>query len=90
MAGKLVETDALEQVAAALGTYSSEVRHNILKMKDAAQDCSDMGNDVYSRNAIAKLEECVSELKKTITEADELRERILRKKNEIEESGSGF
>ena len=50
MAGKTVDTESLGQAAAALGTYIADVKSNIQKMNDAAQDCSDnMGSDVYSQ-----------------------------------------
>lgn len=87
MAGKTVDTDALNQAASALSTYISEVQQNIRKMQDAATDCSDnMGNDVYSQNAIRKLEDCVKEVSKTIAQANELMRRILAKKRQIEDS----
>ena len=40
MAGKTVDTESLGQAAAALGTYIADVKSNIQKMNDAAQDCS--------------------------------------------------
>ena len=59
MAGKTVDTESLGHAAAALGTYIADVRSNIQKMNDAAQDCSDnMGSDVYSNKAIANLQTC--------------------------------
>ena len=91
MAGKTVDTDSLGQAAAALGTYISDVKSNIQKMQDAAQDCSDnMGSDVYSKNAISKLGACAKELSKTIQEAEELKKKILAKKRQIEDSTRGF
>lgn len=91
MAGKTVDTESLGQAAVALGTYISDVKSNIQKMKDAAQDCSDnMGSDVYSKNAIAKLGECAKELSKTIAEAENLRSKILAKKRQIEDTQRGF
>lgn len=91
MAGKTVDTEALGQAAAALGTYINEVNANVQKMRDAAQDCSDnMGSDVYSKNAIAKLESCAKELAKTVATAEELRKKILDKKKQIEDSVRNF
>ena len=53
MAGKTVDTESLGQAAVALGTYIADVKSNIQKMNDAAQDCSDnMGSDVYSKKGI--------------------------------------
>ena len=53
MAGKNVDTDALQQAAKALGTYIADVSNNVKKMKDAAADCKDnMGSDVVSQKAI--------------------------------------
>lgn len=91
MANKTVDTESLGQAAAALGTYIEEVKNNIQKMRDAATDCSDnMGSDVYSKNAISKLESCAKDLAKTITEAEGLRSKILAKKKQIEDSAHGF
>lgn len=91
MASKTVDTEALGQAANALRTYVGEVQDNIRKMQDAATDCADnMGNDVYSQNAIKKLQECTTEVSKTITQANELMGKILAKKRQIEESQRSF
>lgn len=91
MAGKTVDTESLGQAAVALGTYIADVRSNIQKMNDAAQDCSDnMGSDVYSKKAITNLQTCAKELSKTISGAEELRKKILAKKKQIEDSVRGF
>ena len=91
MAGKTVDTEALGQAASALSAYISDVQENIRKMQDAATDCSDnMGNDVYSQNAIRKLQDCVKEVSKTIAQANELQRKILAKKRQIEDSTHGF
>lgn len=91
MAGKTVDTEALGQAANALSVYIGEVQENIRRMQDAATDCSDnMGNDVYSQNAIRKLQDCVKEVSKTISQAEELRKRILAKKRQIEDSQRSF
>ncbi len=91
MANKTVDTEALGQAANALSTYIEAVQNNIQKMKDAATDCSDnMGSDVYSQKAISKLEACVKDLSKTMTEASELRKKILDKKKQIEDSYASF
>lgn len=90
MASKTVDTEALGQAANALRTYVGEVQDNIHKMQDAATDCADnMGNDVYSQNAINKLQECTKEVSKTIAQANELMGKILAKKRQIEESSQG-
>ena len=91
MAGKTVDTESLGQAAAALGTYIADVKSNIQKMNDAAQDCSDnMCSDVYSKKAIANLQTCAKELSKTIAGAEDLRKKILAKKKQIEDSVRGF
>ena len=91
MASKTVDTEALGQAANALRTYVGEVQDNIHKMQDAATDCADnMGNDVYSQNAINKLQECTKEVSKIITQANELMGKILAKKRQIEESQRSF
>ena len=91
MANKTVDTEALGQAANALYTYIESVQNNIQKMRDAATDCSDnMGSDVYSQKAISKLETCVKDLSKTLSEALELRQKILKKKKQIEDSYASF
>lgn len=91
MAGKTVDTESLGQAAAALGTYIADVKNNIQKMNDAAQDCSDnMGSDVYSNKAISNLQTCAKELSKTIARAEDLRKKILAKKKQIEDSVRSF
>lgn len=91
MAGKTVDTESLGQAAAALGTYIADVKSNIQKMNDAAQDCSDnMESDVYSQKAISNLQSCAKELSKTIAGAEDLRKKILAKKKQIEDSVRGF
>lgn len=91
MAGKTVETDSLGRAASALATYISDVKTNIQKMRDAAQDCSDnMGSDMYSQKAIQNLQTCAQELSKTIASAEELQKKILAKKKQIEDSIRSF
>ena len=91
MAGKNVDTGALRQAAGALSKYISEISASIRKMNDAAQDCSDnMGSDVYSKKAIENLKTCVAELQKTMIEAEELRRRILKQAQSVEESTQGY
>lgn len=91
MAARTVDTEALGQAANALRTYVGEVQENIRKMQDAATDCADnMGNDVYSQNAINKLQDCTKEVSKTISQANELMGKILAKKRQIEESQRAF
>lgn len=91
MASVTVDTEALGQASSALSTYIEEVQGNINKMKDAATDCADnMGNDVYSKNAISKLQECTTEISKTIAKASELKEKIDKKKRQIESSQGSF
>ena len=88
---KNTDLDALTRAAAALGTYISDVQGNIQRMKDAATDCSDnMGSDVYSKKAIAKLQDCVKALTKSLGEAQDLRKKILAKKKQIEDSAKSF
>lgn len=91
MAGRNVDTDALQQAAKALGTYIADVSNNIRKMQDAAVDCKDnMGSDVVSEKAIVKLEDCAKELSQTLKQAEDLQKKILVKKKQIEDYGSSF
>lgn len=85
--GSTVDTESLGQAANALGVYIGEVQENIQKMRDAATDCSDnMGSDVYSQKAISKLGDCIKSLNATIEQAKSLRQTILKKKQQIEQS----
>ena len=87
MASRTVETEALGQAANALSNYADQIQQYIRKMQDAATDCSDnMGNDVYSQNAINKLQDCVQEVSKTIAQANGLMRKIIAKKRQIEDS----
>ncbi|GAB6108628.1 hypothetical protein [Fusibacter bizertensis] len=87
MANNNVDTEALEQAGLALSVYIDEVGKNIQKMQDAATDCSDnMGSDVYSQSAIQKLATCAAELSKTLQLAQDLKDKILAKKRNIEDS----
>ncbi|TGX96441.1 hypothetical protein E5357_16070 [Hominisplanchenecus murintestinalis] len=88
---KNVDTDALERAAQALGTYIADVSNNIKKMQDAAVDCQDnMGSDVVSQKAVAKLQECAKELSATLKDAEALQKKITDKKRQIEDYGSSF
>ncbi len=91
MAGKNVDTEALQQAAKALGTYIADVSNNVKKMKDAATDCSDnMGSDVISKKAIDNLQSCVKDLSATLKQAEELQKKILKTKKQIEDRVSSF
>lgn len=87
MAGKNVDTEALDRAAQALGNYIADVQQNIKKMKDAAVDCKDnMGGDAVSEMAVSRLESCAAELSKTIGDAQELQKKIIDRKRAIEDS----
>ena len=87
MANTNVDTEALEQTAVALSVYIDEVSRSIQKMRDAATDCHDnMRSDIYSKNAIFKLETCIVDLHKTLRVAQDIKDRILAKKRIIEET----
>ena len=91
MAGKTVDTEALQRASIALQKYIGKVQYSINSLKSSAQDCSDnMGSDVYSQKAIQQLESCISEINKSITKAEQVRQKILKKKREIEESTRGM
>ena len=86
MAGQNVDTEALMQAARALGAYISEVNSNILKMSDAALDCSDnMGSDKLSEQAIEQLNTSIKDLRKAMADAEALKARLLRQAKIIEE-----
>ena len=91
MSGTTVDIEALDQAAFALSAYIGEVSQSVQKMRDAARDCSDnMGNDVYSQKAIMNLGDCANELSKAMTEAEDLRKKILAKKQQIEDVARSF
>lgn len=80
-----VSTEALEDVAAALERYTSEMNNHVQKMKDAARDCSDnMGSDRYSAMAIEDLENCVKQLEESMYDAEGIRRAIIETIEEIE------
>lgn len=87
MSKTAVDTECLQAAANALAVYISEINSSIAKMKDAAIDCGDnMENDAYSQKAIAQLAECTKKLSTAISEAEALRNAILKKKKDIEDS----
>lgn len=88
MGDRNVSTEALDTVIKALDKYIEEINATRKKMKDAAIDCHDnMGKDVLSKKAIGKMDQCVAALNTTVTKASELRNRIVKKKKQIEELG---
>lgn len=91
MSGKTVDTEALERANIALQKYIGKVQYGINSLQNSARDCTDnMGSDVYSQRAVQLLESCIKEIKQSITKAEEVRQKILRKKREIEDSSRGF
>lgn len=91
MSERTVDTSAFEQAASALNAYIVDVQGNMYKMRDAAIDCSDnMGNDVYSRKAIDRVQDCVKELSDAISRANELIGRLRAKVTQIENSDVSF
>ena len=80
-----VSTEALEDVAAALERYISEMNNHVQKMKDASRDCSDnMGSDKYSAMAIEDLDNCVRQLEESMEDAEGIRRAIIETIEEIE------
>lgn len=91
MAGKVVDTEALEKASLALGTYIEQIQNSISRMTDAAQDCADnMGSDVHSQKAIAQIQSCAKEMSRGVQAAEDLRKRICETKRRIEESAQGW
>ena len=91
MSGKTVDTEALERANIALQKYIGKVQFGINYLQNAAQDCTDnMGSDVYSQKAVQQLEFCLKDMNSAITKAEEVRQNILRKKREIEDSSRGL
>ena len=72
-----LDTEALQQVANALGNYITNVNQNIKRMEDAAIDCRDnMGSDDISKKSIEKLEASTVSLKVAMREAEELKKEL--------------
>ena len=87
MSNVTLDSEALAEAANDLSSYIEEIKGNISNMQKAAQDCVDnMENDTYSKAALNQIEKCIAELQKNLAAAEDLRGRILTKKNEIEES----
>ena len=83
----MLETDDLRAAAQALQTYIDDVQTDIQTMNKAATECIDnMGSDQYSTRAALQLQDCAQSLSKTIEEAESLREKILRRAEETEDS----
>ena len=83
--GKTVETEALDMMAKALSVFILSVKEDINKMQNAAVDCQDnMGGDKYSSQIISNLAKSTVELEKTLESADVLRQKIIKKKQNIE------
>ena len=88
MSNITLDSSALAEAANDLSSYIEEVKENIQKMQEAAQDCVDnMEKDSYSQSALAQITETISQLRGNLEKAEDLKRRILEKKNEIEESG---
>ena len=87
MSDKTLDSEALEKVINYLYLYIDDVKKNVNDMLHAACDCVEsMDGDNYSRAAWREINKCASELRKNLQEAEELRFKIIEKKNEIEES----
>jgi len=87
MSNVTLDSEALAEAADDLSSYIEEIKSNISNMQKAARDCVDnMEHDTYSNAALDQIEKCIAELQKNLTAAEELRGRILAKKQEIEDS----
>ena len=88
MSNITLDSAALAEAANDLSSYIDEVKENIRKMQEAAQDCIDnMEKDSYSQSALTQITETISQLRGNLEKAEDLKRRIIDKKNEIEESG---
>ncbi len=86
-----LDIEALEQAANSLSSYIEDIQVNIKIMKEAALDCVDnMESDAFSKTAIAQLEKCIAKLLYNLADAEDLKQKILVKKIEIEKSINGF
>ena len=86
-----LDIEALEQAANYLSSYIEDIQVNIKIMKEAALDCVDnMESDAFSKTAIVQLEKCIAKLLYNLADAEDLKQKILTKKIEIEKSINGF
>ena len=91
MTGITVDTDDLERANVLLQMYVGRVQMDANMLRGAAEECREiMGSDQYSYRAIQQIKSTITEINKAVQKAEELREQIIKKKNEIESSLSGF
>ena len=81
-----LESEDLRSAAQAFQTYIQEVQDSVNIMQRAATDCMDnLGSDVFSNQAAARLQECVKNLSSTIQEAQDVQRQIQQKISELDE-----
>lgn len=84
MASNYLDDADLDAAAKALGEYIRGVSDASSKMSKAAQECNDnLGSDVLSAKAVAQVQQCAKSLQATIQQAQDLRQRITRKAQQI-------
>lgn len=91
MSVKTVDDEALTKANIALQKYIGSISDCINNLQSVAKDCSDnMGKDVYSKRAIEELQKCINDIRISMKQAEEVRQKIIRKHREIVESGNSF
>ena len=86
MSGRILDPEALKLAEKALENYIEEVSSYVKNLRDNAEDCRDnMGNDDLSNRAVDKLSESLDDISRALAEAEELKNALRTKINEIEQ-----
>ena len=87
MAGVTVELESMREAEKSLAVYIENMSDSVKKLRSNAEDCRDnMENDEYSRKMVGSLEDCLTDIEKNLTCAEEIKIKIHNKIIEIENS----
>ncbi len=91
MAGITVDIEDMKSAENQLQEYIRQVQLNVNMLRGSAQEFQEnVGSDMYSQRAIQQIESSIRAINKTLVKAEELVKTIKAKRNEIENSISGF
>ena len=86
MSGKILDPEALRLAEKALENYIDEVSACVKNLRANMEDCRDnMNSDDFSAETENKLSESLDEITRVLVSADELKNAIRTKINEIEQ-----